>query len=110
MLIVPSGQVVSASTAVDNVQMDVGMFRGKLLQQRLERVLAAVANAIEQMQRAVGLLRQTPAQHAHHWGNADAARDQYDRNVRIRVDAEMARRRLDLEDVAFVHVVMKVIR
>ena len=76
--------------------------RRKFFEHSLERMLAAIAHAVEQMDRAFGLLGQAPAQHAHHRRDADAAGNQHRRHGRIGIDEEVPRGRLHLEDIALV--------
>ncbi len=70
-------------------------------------MLAAMANTIEKMERALRLLGQRPAQHAHHRRNADAACNEHRRHGRIGIEKECTRWRLHLKEVAFLDLVVQ---
>ena len=71
-------------------------------------MLLAAAQAVEQVHRPLRLMLHTPAQHAHHGGDADAAANQHHRHVGVGVDEEMSCRRFHAQHVPHLHVIMEV--
>ena len=71
-------------------------------------MLAAVAEAVVEMDGACRLLGQAPAQHAHHRRDADAAGDEDGRDAGIGVDEELPGRSPDPENIALVDLIVEV--
>ena len=99
--------ILLARLAVTNMQMNVFVFRREFFEFGFVDVFAPVADAEEKPRLALRAARGNGVGHAQHRRDADAAGDEHDR-IRLRhVEEEMAGRRLDVEDVAFLHAVVK---
>ena len=109
VLEVNAHDVVVPGTAVDHVQVEVRMRTGQLLKGLLERMISSAPDPIVKMDRALWLLGETPAQHAHHWRDADTARDEHSGHFRIGINEKMPRRRPRFDDIPLVDLVMKVV-
>ena len=108
MLEVAARFIARTRLAVDHVEVERSVLRSQLLEDLLEGVVCAVAHAVVQVHRARRLRSCAPAQHAHHGRDADAAAHQHRGHAGVGVDEEPTRRRLDLQHVAFAHLVVKV--
>ena len=110
MLVVRAQHVVGPGAAVGHRQHNVRVRGRHFLQQRLEGMFCTVAQPVDQVHTTTGLFGQAPAQHAHHWRDADATGHQHGRYAGVGVDEEVAGGRFCLEHVACLDTVVKVVR
>ncbi len=76
---------------------------------QLERLLTAVAHPVVKMDRPARLFSQAPAQHARHGCDADTAANQHRRHVGRSIDVKVTRRRLDLEHLTGLNLIMQMV-
>ena len=94
---------------VTDMQAEIGVHTGQGLEVRLHGVIGGISHAVEQPDFSVALMLQGGVEHGQHGRDADAAGDQHDR-VGAALQEEVSAGRLDVQHVAFVHMVVEVVR